>query len=154
MGGMYIRDESVSSTALNFNHSTDNPSSSIPSDEEISPAPETSPTMRKRKGSPNASISRRKRPKAVHSATEPAPAMHASGSGGKAKGKRRRRSLGSDSDNGSLDFDLSAEFAAASSQKIASTSTSVLASKPAGKAKGARKSLGSTGPKTSEKIYS
>jgi hypothetical protein len=66
---------------------------------------DTPKTTRKRKNSPKASASQRKRPKAVHSATQPAPVnkLLSSGSSSKAKGKQRHRSL--DHDSTSPDFD-------------------------------------------------
>jgi hypothetical protein len=155
MGGMYTLVSTMSANALKFKHSTDNPSSSsVASDEEISPLPEPPPTaIRKRKGSPKASASQHKRPKAIHSATEPTPATkYPFGSSLKGKGRQRQKSL--DSDSGSLDFDISAELEAGSSQKVASSSTSVVAPKPANK-KWTRKSTGPTqaGQKTSQHLH-
>ena len=55
----------------------------------------TPKTNRKRKNSPKASASQRKRPRAIHSATQPLPASKhfTPGSSSKTKGKQRQRSL-------------------------------------------------------------
>lgn len=83
---------------------------------------DTPKSSRKRKNSPNTSTAQRKRPKAIHSATQPGPVskLH-SGSSLKAKGKERHRSL--DRDSTSPDFDgTDMLFNQFSSQRVSSAS--------------------------------
>lgn len=129
--------------------------SAVPSDED-SPMPDDTPkTTRKRKNSPKASASQRKRPKAVHSATQPAPVSKLL-SDSKGKGKQRHRSL--DRDSTSPDFDGAESLFGifSGSQRVsASASTSQVTKRPEKRIRGTKgsKQTSASARKPSELFY-